>query len=343
MSLNKADLMSIPLKYFGLPEERKFPMHDETHLKSAVVYFHTVDKKKRKQLADNIIKRHKQLNSNIKITKKNPLFQYVPEDMKNLKETDVPLYTLQDANIITSIIDNDAKSIVESLLNKKDLENVDDLDSAVPDDYVHKNKLLGTLKSVILNEDNDYPLMYPRYTAETSILSKNNGGIVKIKDFSLVNYNNRLNECSELNPVNEVEHIQFCALLREWDQLYMNGHRNSVYDHLMIESWRSRVNNLMEAEYDPQIKQKALDLGINYNPVSKYKFDPLLKAAELGFDSVFNIKKDVIDDKLNSYDEESAQDNDTLTPSITIKLISGSDGHMHQKGVDRTFDYEKYY
>ena len=47
MALTKDEIMDIPLKFFGLPDERKFPMHDDIHLKAAIGYFYTASNDKR--------------------------------------------------------------------------------------------------------------------------------------------------------------------------------------------------------------------------------------------------------------------------------------------------------
>ena len=40
---------------FGIPEERKFPLHDATHVRSAASYFHKAPEGKRKALAARIV------------------------------------------------------------------------------------------------------------------------------------------------------------------------------------------------------------------------------------------------------------------------------------------------
>lgn len=39
---------------FGLPEERKFPLIDDKHVRSAISYFHTCPENKKAQLAKRI-------------------------------------------------------------------------------------------------------------------------------------------------------------------------------------------------------------------------------------------------------------------------------------------------
>lgn len=39
---------------FGLPRERKYPIHDSAHVRNAISRFHFAEEKKRKELATNI-------------------------------------------------------------------------------------------------------------------------------------------------------------------------------------------------------------------------------------------------------------------------------------------------
>lgn len=49
---------------FGLPKERKYPMHDEKHVRLAIKFFNHVEKDKEKELAKNIKIKMKEYNIN---------------------------------------------------------------------------------------------------------------------------------------------------------------------------------------------------------------------------------------------------------------------------------------
>jgi hypothetical protein len=348
MGMTKAELMRIPLRQFGLPKERKFPMHDEAHLKAAIAYFYTAPPEKRKELAENIVRRWRELKSNIKISKRNPLFQYIPGEMKNLQESG-RLFENVNPEHFERLFGTKGREIVESLLSKTGLTTVDDIDSQVPDEYRKKNILLGALKSYIINEmGENYPVLYMDYPVSSKDLKKNNGGIKTLSETSIIlDYRNTLNECSSLDVVSNMEHIQFCALLREWDENYMNGHRNITYDRLMIESWKSRVYDLLTENHDPnhpgtlklkpinhidiETKQKLADLGvINPDEFQKvhitgndiHEKSPIVKSAEIGF----NIVKDIV--------ERYNADNPNVTDgALSLKLYTYSDDvKLHQRG-----------
>ena len=65
-------------KTFGLPDERKYPLNDEDHVRAAIKFFNYVDKSKEKELANNIIKAIKKFNIDANIGKKNRLSKYIP-------------------------------------------------------------------------------------------------------------------------------------------------------------------------------------------------------------------------------------------------------------------------
>jgi len=348
MALTKAELMQIPLKHFGLPKERKYPMHDEAHLRAAIAYFYAAPPEKRKELAKNIVRRWKELGSKVKITKKNPLYKYVPDEMKNLNETS-SLFENVNPDHFEKLFGKQGRDIVESLLVKTGLNTVDDIDAQVPDEYRKKQLLLGTLKSYIINEmGENYPVIYMDFPISSKNLRGNNGGIKTLEGTSVImDYRSAFNECTTLDVINEMEHIEFCALLREWDENYCKGHRNLAYDRLMIESWKQRVHSLLtENEEDPNnpgsiklkalrhidlvTKQKLIDLGItnpeefqkNYMGGDMNAKAPIIKSAEIGF----NITKDIVERYNN--DHPDVADN-----ALYLKLYTYSDDvNFMQKG-----------
>lgn len=279
------ELMSIPLSQFGLPDVRKFPIPDEKRLKAAVAYFHTASEKDRNELASNIVRRHKQLGSELKISKKNPLWKYVPAKMQMVNESS-ELISLRTLGYITPILNEEAILNLESLMLRDGLDNVDDLDSAIPDDYKGKLKLLGTLKSFILNEDipgdeyGGYTIAYDDFPAATASLRTNNGGLNECVVSPILKYNGALNEASQIGPATNIQHIHFCSLLREWNELYVQGIRNPGYDRLMIESWKDYSGTVQESFNETgslEDAQRLLDLGFEskapYNEVQASDMD----------------------------------------------------------------------
>lgn len=54
--LTTEERKNLPDSAFGLPKLRKFPIHDERHIHSAISYFHTCSEDKKPELAKNIAK-----------------------------------------------------------------------------------------------------------------------------------------------------------------------------------------------------------------------------------------------------------------------------------------------
>lgn len=78
----------LPDSAFGLPKERKFPLHDAKHVKLAVKMFGHCPEKDRKALAKKIDAAMTKFKINMKISKKNPIAQYLPKSRLN-EDTDI--------------------------------------------------------------------------------------------------------------------------------------------------------------------------------------------------------------------------------------------------------------
>lgn len=59
---------------FGLPEERKFPLTDAKHVRSAISYFHTCPEDKKAQLAKRIKSAAKKFG--VEISPNSPIAKY---------------------------------------------------------------------------------------------------------------------------------------------------------------------------------------------------------------------------------------------------------------------------
>ena len=59
---------------FGLPEERKFPLIDDKHVRSAISYFHTCPENKKAQLAKRIKSAAKKFG--VEISPNSPITKY---------------------------------------------------------------------------------------------------------------------------------------------------------------------------------------------------------------------------------------------------------------------------
>lgn len=77
---------------FGIPEEKKYPLFDEDHVKSAIKFFNYAEPKYRKELASNIKSKMKKYNiSNDTVGEDNELKKYLTESSENIKESFDPI------------------------------------------------------------------------------------------------------------------------------------------------------------------------------------------------------------------------------------------------------------
>lgn len=82
----------LPDEVFGLPEKRKYPLHDKSHVQSAIKFFNYVSKEDEKELAENILKKIEEyeMRGEISATKKNRFYPYLVSSglMESLSQYD---------------------------------------------------------------------------------------------------------------------------------------------------------------------------------------------------------------------------------------------------------------
>lgn len=100
------DRANLPDSEFGIPSERKYPIHDKKHVISAIKMFNYVDAKDEKLLADNIIKKINKfgmtdLDKYILISNKNRFSKYWKKKEKVVSETMYNAVVLKPIYIVT--------------------------------------------------------------------------------------------------------------------------------------------------------------------------------------------------------------------------------------------------
>ena len=83
--INEASIKrsEVDAKDFGVPSQKKFPMTDEKHVKSAIKFFNYVDKEHEEELAKNIKKKIKQYGiTDISVGEKNRFSKYYKSEEK---------------------------------------------------------------------------------------------------------------------------------------------------------------------------------------------------------------------------------------------------------------------
>lgn len=90
----------LPDSVFGIPQERKYPMPDEKHTRSAIKLFNHVDPKYEEQLAKAVIKNMKKYRIDGSVVgPNNRLRKYLPKDMIKESANRPLIYTWERANI----------------------------------------------------------------------------------------------------------------------------------------------------------------------------------------------------------------------------------------------------
>ena len=66
---------------FGIPEQRRYPLHDKSHVLAAIRMFNHVDKEHEEELARNIIKKMEEYNiPKDSVGKGNRLYNYINKE-----------------------------------------------------------------------------------------------------------------------------------------------------------------------------------------------------------------------------------------------------------------------
>lgn len=80
VTLTAAEKRALKDSDFGLPNERKWPLNDESHVRSAIQHFHWCPKEQQRELAKNILKAMRKFGmKNVEVSEGNPFAAYYPE------------------------------------------------------------------------------------------------------------------------------------------------------------------------------------------------------------------------------------------------------------------------
>ena len=164
----------LPDSVFGIPQERKYPMPDEKHTRSAIKLFNHVDPKYEEQLAKAVIKNMKKYGIDGSVVgPNNRLRKYLPKDM--IKESMDSLlyeylYTDSEPDIIIQESGYALTFRILPILLKAALSGVDQYDYK----YLREKKLPAILKKCKTMDDIKY-MRRDAITAKTQmeILKRN--------------------------------------------------------------------------------------------------------------------------------------------------------------------------
>lgn len=123
-TLSTRERKELPTEIFGLPDERKYPLTDEAHVRKAIQFFKFCPPGKRNLLSKNINARAKELGMTLKLTKDSSYYRYA--DKTILQESAYDVYEFQrlvevgqnEITEATNLIDSELKSTIQGFINK---------------------------------------------------------------------------------------------------------------------------------------------------------------------------------------------------------------------------------
>jgi len=146
---------SLPDSAFGLPKDRKYPLHDEEHVKLAIRFFNHTTGDDREELAKNIKKAAKKFGMQISVGKKNKLKDYLEEGS----------YILEKSKPTSDDSDKEeAETLYNDFINNEQIKpeyansDKDGIDSV----YLHDTFWPILSKFIDKNKDNEYLLTYTK-------------------------------------------------------------------------------------------------------------------------------------------------------------------------------------
>jgi len=76
--LSTKERNQLPDSEFGIPSQRRFPLHDKTHVEAGIRFFNHVDQEHEEELARNIIKKMREYEIPMDtVGKDNRLYKYI--------------------------------------------------------------------------------------------------------------------------------------------------------------------------------------------------------------------------------------------------------------------------
>ena len=142
---------------FGIPDKRKYPLHDESHVKSAIRMFNYVDKSDEEQLASKINSAIKKFNiDDIKVGANNRFIKYF-KPIKNNKRKPLKEETIIPSNESNDIITKSHTYYLEDQFRK-------DIDKGyfINENYMRLNNEKGNGVILFFNEDSSNNNIFKR-------------------------------------------------------------------------------------------------------------------------------------------------------------------------------------
>lgn len=209
---------------FGIPEERKYPLNDEAHVRAAVKFFNKVEPKYEESLARRIIKRIKELNLDIQVGEDNKLSKYYKSPKK-------------ESTVLVKASSNPID--LEKYKSEKELE--DDLEYGNLLKYFNES---GSYKAPYFINDSLYKEYVDKLKEEiTKVFNKTVNKYPVIKKYDLFISYNSINDLTSFGGRYITDNELFIALYN-----YDSVKENDLYNK--YEDLDKRVNSFVEEVCD---------------------------------------------------------------------------------------------
>ena len=264
---------------FGLPHLRKYPLHDRKHVAQAIRMFgHVKIEADKKTLAKRIVSKYKEFKMTTKIGKNNPLYNYIPDDMK--------MESVNESAAIT--VFGFEKN--HQLRNKKEIvmEHLRMNDTLYNNLFFNSQYADALKKSRTAGKTYDYlDYFFPSFKVHTMIsrLATSIGGLynslkeedpkyreeILSDDESFLRYT-EVNYYDDANwyraRVYDPTHIKWCLKLYNLLNhcIKYDGHAGKEYTEIMLE-WLGNVN------YHYDLKREAVEYSDEYFRQCQYLHD----------------------------------------------------------------------
>jgi hypothetical protein len=201
--LESEDRDTLPPSVFGLPEERKYPLNDELHVRKAIQFFNFCHPSKKSKLAKNINKQAIKFGMKIKISKSSSFYKYASKEI--IEESKVCLddrkkVSLTDA---TGFSPFSKHSKPFKVVKENYYDILDDVSTIVNDDL---NSILFDINSVTIATDDDL------YNLEDALNARANS-ILLLNSKEVTDGHHMINIYQYINSLMEEKYVELIDAL----------------------------------------------------------------------------------------------------------------------------------
>lgn len=244
---------NLPDKIFGLPDERKYPLNDENHVRLAIKFFLYCPANKKFILASNINKRAKALDMKLHITDDSPFAKYA------------------DKNIVTESGIKDFYRDCECIVKRPRVIDWDYMDKALPKEI---SSVLISIKQRAVSNDKELLQLEKDVKNQLDnlyIITKN---IIYNCDHGIA--------CNPFTYLNEIMEQKYEDVLEfsKYNSGLSNGYLTSIF--YLIKDLFFAINFVCEMEswtiekYIETIKEIIVKCECNLFMVNRYTYDALI-------------------------------------------------------------------